>query len=195
MIFIGFISRILFGIIFLIAAVRKAGNITVFAQTIYMIGFKEKLSRGISWLIVVYEAILGVLFLLGAFPFLAILLALMLLILFITVSIRAMLLHQKVRCNCFGRSESLLGAYTLRQATLLLLPVGSYYLSTFFGTSPWWPTSPEMIISSLSLVAGLLLLARWLLMAQAIVNLARSRQQSDKAMVDIRTQRELLRNA
>jgi uncharacterized membrane protein YphA (DoxX/SURF4 family) len=188
MAFVGFVSRVIFGVVFFTAAVRKSSNSAAFAHTIYRIGLGEDLSTVAAWIIIVYEALLGVLFLLGLVPLIAIIMALCLLILFLGVSLRAMLLHQQVRCNCFGASRSLLGGFTLLQASLLLLPVGGYYLNTFFSAAIWWPSALEMVVSSLSLVLGGILVARWLLMARTIRDLALSRKQSDRDAADGRAQ-------
>lgn len=180
MAFVGFVSRIIVGVVFLTAAVGKSGNSAAFAHTLYRLGLREHLATVAVWVIIAYEAILGVLCLLGLLPLMAIIMALCLLILFLAVSSRAMLLHQQVRCNCFGASRSLLGGYTLLQASLLLLPVAGYFLSTMWSVAVWWPNTLEMVISSLSLVFGAIVVARWLLMARTIRDLVLSRKQRDR---------------
>lgn len=194
MIYLGFVSRILFAIIFLTASITKSHDAAAFAKTIRQLGVTKGLAPIVAWLIITYEAVLGLLFTFGIFPTLSTIAALMLLILFAVVSIRALILRQRIKCNCFGRVTSLLGKQTLLRSVLLIIPVSIYYLSTFYTDSLWWPSTLDTIIPLVSISVAAILLTRWLLIARPLAAFAFERRQDEERVAHFRAQR-LLENA
>lgn len=188
MVYLGFIARIFFASVFLAAALGKARNPADFENTIYHMGFRVRLAQVIAWLIIAYEVMLGVLFTLGIFPALATLAAFLLLALFISVSIRATWLHQKISCNCFGETETPLGNQTLIRAILLVLPVIVYYLSTRSTSTTWWPTTFDTFVSVFSLVIATILLTKWLFMFTILTTFIREREQAERELTHRRIQ-------
>lgn len=193
MTYLGFISRILFAIVFLTASIAKSRDAAPFIKTIRRLGVTKGFAPVVAWLIITYEAALGILFIFGIFPTISTIAALMLLILFAVVSIRALVLRQQIRCNCFGEATSLLGKQTLLRAILLLIPVSIYYLSTFFAASVWWPSTLNTIIPLMSIAVAAILLTKWLLMARSLAALAFERRQEEEKIAHSRAQR-LLQN-
>lgn len=194
MMYLGFISRILFAIVFLTASIAKSRDAAAFAKTIRHLGVTKGLAPVVAWLIIMYEAALGILLTFGIFPTISTIAALMLLILFAAVSMRALVLRQHIRCNCFGRATSLLGRQTLLRTTLLIIPVSIYYLSTFSTDSLWWPTRLDTIIPLMSIAVAAILLTRWQLIARPLAALAFERKQDEEKVAHSRAQR-LLENA
>ncbi|HJT59130.1 MAG TPA: MauE/DoxX family redox-associated membrane protein [Ktedonobacteraceae bacterium] len=176
MTYVAFVSRILFASVFLVAAFGKARNPAAFARTIRLLGVWSGPSRVIAWLIIVYEAALGVLYVSGIFPLIATIAALLLLALFAGVSISAIVSRQKIPCNCFGEANSSLGNQTLVRSILLAVPVSVYYLGTLSEKSTWWPTTIDTTITLLSLVIAVILLARWLFVVENLVALMHDRR-------------------
>jgi uncharacterized membrane protein YphA (DoxX/SURF4 family) len=133
MLYLGFISRILFAIVILTASLSKVRDAAAFAKTIRRLGITRSLAPAVAWLGILYEAALGILFTFGILSTISIVAALLLLILFAIVSIRSLILHEKIRCNCFGEASSFLGKQTLLRAILLFIPVSIYhYVCTFW---------------------------------------------------------------
>ncbi len=178
MIYVGFASRLLLAIIFWTAATGKIGERAAFARTLRQLGIPPRLVPTTTWLVVIYEAALGLLFALGAWPAIALTAAIALLVVFASVSIIAMKARATIPCHCFGKSSTPLGSTTLLRSGLLLLPIGLYYLSYRLGTAPWWPTSLSTAITTASLAIAALLFARWLLAARTIMELVAARRDS-----------------
>jgi len=181
-------------VVFLTASITKCRDAAAFAKTIRRIGVTRGFAPTVAWLIIAYEAAVGILFASGIFSVISTIAALVLLILFAVVSIRALILRQKIRCNCFGESASFLGKETLLRAILLLVPVGFYYLSTFFTSSLWWPTTLSTIVPLVSIAVATILLTEWLLMARSLAVFAFERRQDEEKVAHSRAQR-LLQNA
>jgi len=178
MIYAGFVSRLLLAIVFWTAAIGKISEQGAFAGTLRQLGIPPRLSRQTTWLVVIYEAALGLLFALGAWPEIADGAAIALLVVFVGLSISAMMTHATIPCHCFGKSSTHLGSATLSRAALLVLPVGLYYLSYHLGAASWWPTSLSTAITTASLAIAALLFARWLLAARVVKDLVTERRDS-----------------
>jgi hypothetical protein len=186
MIYIGFVSRMLLALIFLAAAGGKSTTPGSLSKTIRAIGIPSVLAPLATWLVLACEGILGVLFALGAFPVVTSIAAALLLLIFIGISIQVTLSHRTIPCNCFGKSDTSLGAGTLLRAFLLLLTVSTYALSIPASTSAWWPTTLESVVSLSTCVIGALLLGRWLLIAKGLTTLVIERHHWDQ---DVRQER------
>jgi uncharacterized membrane protein YphA (DoxX/SURF4 family) len=189
MLYLGFISRILFAIVILTASLSKVRDAAAFAKTIRRLGITRSLAPAVAWLGILYEAALGILFTFGILSTISIVAALLLLILFAIVSIRSLILHEKIRCNCFGEASSFLGKQTLLRAILLFIPVSIYYLSTFFTNSAWWPTGLNTIIPLVSIAIAAILLTKWLLMARFLVSLVFERRQDEEKIAHTRAEK------
>lgn len=175
-----FITRVLLAVVFLTAAVGKSRFPAAFQETIQRIGFRKSLAPLIGWLVIIWEAMLGVLFFLGILPLLAVIAAFSLLLLFMSVSILAIRQREQIPCNCFGRSVSPLGYQTILRALILVVPVLLYYLSTLSTPSDWWPTTFDTALILLSLTVALILLTRWVLAARSIMKLAHDLRRSSE---------------
>ncbi len=175
-----FITRTLLATVFLTAAVGKFRFPAAFQETIQQVGFRRSLAPLIMWLVIIWEGMLGGLFILGIFPSLAAIASISLLLLFMSVSILAMRRREQIPCNCFGRSTSPLGYQTLLRALILVVPILLYYFSTLSTPSDWWPTTLDTALLLLSLTIGLILLTRWVLAARSIMKLARDLQKSSE---------------
>lgn len=180
MIFVSFISRVLFASVFLVAAFGKLRAPTAFQVTIRRIGVNSRLAFAIAWVLITYEVVLGVMFFLGIFPVLSVVAAFMLLLTFIVVSVRAIRQETKIPCNCFGQSETSLGYQTFMQAIALTILVVIYFFSTLFADSTWWPTTIATAIPSLSLVIAILLLTRWFFAMKSVLTLASDLRKSNE---------------
>jgi len=179
MAYIEFGTRILLAAVFLAAAVSKARSPASLAETIRRIGVDSRLTMATAWGVIAYEAALGLLFALGVVPMITALAALALLVIFACVSLIAMKSRRTIPCNCFGASDTPLGAATLARSALLLLAIVLYYLGFRFVGLIWWPTSVDVAVSASSLAVAAALFGRWLLVIRDIAALVRDRHQRD----------------
>jgi uncharacterized membrane protein YphA (DoxX/SURF4 family) len=179
---LSFGARVFFALIFLVAALRKAQQPAAFLQTIRSLGFPRRLSSGIAWLVIAYEAGLGVLFLAGIVPGPAAIAALVLLAAFTGVSVFAIRSSRAIPCACFGEADTPLGSQTLWRSVLLVVPVVLYYLGTRGMATAWWPTDLDTWTDLLSLVLAALLLSRWFLAARGIRVLMQERKRGEQEL-------------
>jgi uncharacterized membrane protein YphA (DoxX/SURF4 family) len=180
--YLSFGARVFFALIFLVAALRKGLQPAAFIQTIRSLGFPRRLSPGIAWMVIAYEAVLGLLFLAGFLPGIALIAALLLLAAFAGVSLFALRSAQLIPCACFGEADTPLGKHTLWRALLLAVPVVLYYLGTRETATAWWPAGLDTWVSLLTLVLASLLLVRWLLAVTNIRTLMQERKRGEQEL-------------
>src|SRR5581483_11568977 len=137
--YLSFGARVFFALIFLVAALRKGSQPAAFIQTIRSLGFPRRLSPGVAWMVITYEAVLGLLFLAGFLPGIAVIAALVLLAAFAGVSLFTLRSAQLIPCACFGEADTPLGKHTLWRSLILAVPVVLYYLGTRETATAWWP--------------------------------------------------------
>ncbi|HZS75965.1 MAG TPA: MauE/DoxX family redox-associated membrane protein [Ktedonobacteraceae bacterium] len=178
--YVSFVARFIFAVVFLCASLNKMRNPAAFVQTIQQIGFGSQIAKGIAWLVIGYEALLAFLFFFGYYPTIATIAALVLLMSFAVISVRAIQSKQKITCNCFGESKSLLGKGTLTRAVLLGVPVICYYMSARLVGRVWWPANMSELIILCTLVLGIIALAQWVLFLSSFLSLIESRKQKER---------------
>lgn len=141
-----FISRMLLAAVFLVAAAGKSRAPRAFARTIQQLGPRPSYAQRAAWLVMGYEGIIGLFLALGLAPLLTAAATLSLLLLFVGVSIYALVSHQRIPCNCFGQANVPLGGHTLTRTALLLMPTCALAWSARSVTQPWWPDTPALLI-------------------------------------------------
>ncbi len=180
MTYLQFVARVLLAAVFLASALGKATNSSEFIRTVRRVGIRRRFSAALSWGVITCEAVLALSLALGIFPVFAAIGVMLLLLVFLGVSVRAMLRHLNIPCNCFGRATSSLGIQTLKHVLILFIPLAAYFLSLFFVHSLWWPNTFEAATSSLSIVIATILIGRWLLNLEDLVTLIRDRHQLEE---------------
>lgn len=187
--YISFVSRLIFALIFLIASLNKLRNPAAFVQTIQQLGCRLWLAKISAWLVIACEGFLALLFISGFYPALSIITAVTLLFVFAGAAIKAILAKQEIACNCFGESEARLGKGTLIRVFLLIIPVICYFVSSRLSGPIWWPTNLSTAIILGSLVIGIIALAQWLLFALPFFALVESRRQKERRTTAIKQYR------
>ena len=163
MIYAGFVARMLLAVVFLTAALGKARYHADFQQTLQRLGFARLIAPMITWVIILYETSLAMLFVTGRFTLIVTVATACFVLGCVGVSLYAFALRQQIPCRCFGKSSSPLGVQTIAHALLLVLPAGIYFLSSLWTRNSWWPSDMETLVVLASLTLAGILLASWLL--------------------------------
>lgn len=186
-----FVARVDLAAVFLFASGAKALEPERFLLTVRRLVGGHGAAGALAWLVVLFEFVVGVLSATGLLPWVAIGGAVLLLAAFAGASMVGAAAHETIPCNCFGATDTPLGARTLVRTVLPVAVVCGYGVAEYRLGRTWWPAGAGETVPLLGIASIATLLATWLLAVPTLGELIRSRWVDETRLGIATPQREL----